>query len=363
MADNLTVNNIDFNNLFKVINAIDPVNAKDYVTLSFLQGFVSGVRDTKDAVRALAPANIAGTFAANSITAGSNGAFPAQDGVTLNLNDRILLPNQSSGQYNGIYVLSQVGDAGNPYILTRSDDANVSAEVTQGLYVIVSEGTQYGSSGWLLRTGDPIVLNTTVLQFVQNTALADVIAGDALSKTGNQLDVNVDGTTISISGDQLQISNGYTGQTSITTLGTITSGVWNGTTIAVANGGTGATDAATARSNLSAAKSGSNSDITELTGLSTALTIGQGGTGATTAAGARANIGAVGKYSTTLTSGQQVYNITHGLNTTAISDPFIKDSTTNKKIFGVAVEVISSTQIQLDFGFVLSFNVDVVIEA
>jgi hypothetical protein len=42
----------------------------------------------------------------------------------------------------------------------------------------------------------------------------------------------------------------YTGSTSITTLGTISSGTWNGTTIAVANGGTGATSASSARTNL-----------------------------------------------------------------------------------------------------------------
>ncbi len=38
----------------------------------------------------------------------------------------------------------------------------------------------------------------------------------------------------------IDISAAYVGQTSLTTLGTITTGVWNGTTIAVANGGTGA---------------------------------------------------------------------------------------------------------------------------
>jgi hypothetical protein len=40
-------------------------------------------------------------------------------------------------------------------------------------------------------------------------------------------------------------------------------------------------DIATARGNLVAAKSGANSDITSLTGLTTALSIGQGGTGVT----------------------------------------------------------------------------------
>jgi hypothetical protein len=58
----------------------------------------------------------------------------------------------------------------------------------------------------------------------------------------------------------------YTGDNSITTVGTITSGTWNGTTIAVANGGTGATTASGARSNL---------------GLGTAATVNTGTSGAT----------------------------------------------------------------------------------
>lgn len=49
--------------------------------------------------------------------------------------------------------------------------------------------------------------------------------------------------------------------------------------LAVARGGTGAANAAGARSNLSAAASGANSDITSLAGLTTALTSAQGGTG------------------------------------------------------------------------------------
>lgn len=73
----------------------------------------------------------------------------------------------------------------------------------------------------------------------------------------------------------------------------ITGGTISGITdLAVADGGTGASTASGARTNLGAAASGSNSDITSLTGLTTALSIAQGGTASTTAAGARSSLSA-----------------------------------------------------------------------
>ena len=76
----------------------------------------------------------------------------------------------------------------------------------------------------------------------------------------------------------------------------------SGDTIPVAAGGTGATTAGGARTALSAAASGANSDITSITGLTTALSVAQGGTGATTLAGA--NI-AVTNASSTFTASQR----------------------------------------------------------
>jgi hypothetical protein len=73
---------------------------------------------------------------------------------------------------------------------------------------------------------------------------------------------------------------------------TITGGTITGVSIsslsadlAVTDGGTGASTASGARTNLSAAQSGANSDITSLTGLTTALSVAQGGTGVTTSTG------------------------------------------------------------------------------
>jgi hypothetical protein len=63
---------------------------------------------------------------------------------------------------------------------------------------------------------------------------------------------------------------------------TFTGAVVMSTALPVASGGTGASTAGNARTNLSAASSGANSDITSITGLTTALTVAQGGTGAAT---------------------------------------------------------------------------------
>ena len=74
------------------------------------------------------------------------------------------------------------------------------------------------------------------------------------------------------------------------------------TAVTVPQGGTGSSSTAGARTNLGAAASGANSDITSLTGLTTALSIPQGGTGATSASAA------FNAFSPTTTLGDLVYN-------------------------------------------------------
>ena len=73
------------------------------------------------------------------------------------------------------------------------------------MFTFVEEGTVGGDNGFVLTTNDPITLNTTALTFVQFSGAGQVIAGDALVKSGNTLHVNDDNITTEVSNDTLRI--------------------------------------------------------------------------------------------------------------------------------------------------------------
>jgi phage-related tail fiber protein len=94
------------------------------------------------------------------------------DGVSLALNNRVLLPAQSTGSQNGIYVFNGASSA-----MTRTADFNDSAEMKPGLLVVVEEGTTNKDSIWELETDASVSLGSTSLVF---TAKAGGAAGLAL---------------------------------------------------------------------------------------------------------------------------------------------------------------------------------------
>jgi hypothetical protein len=216
------------------IKVADPTDAAHAATKGYVDAARSGL-DVKQSVRAA-------TTAALTIASGLENGDEV-DGVTLATGDRVLVKNQSTASENGIYVVQASGAA------VRATDFDSTAEVTAGAFTFVEEGTINADSGWVVTTDGTITVGTTGIAWAQFSGAGSIVAGDGLTKTGSTLNIGA-GTGITVNADTVQISASYTGQSSITTLGTITTGTWTGTAIAVANGGTGATDAATARTNL-----------------------------------------------------------------------------------------------------------------
>lgn len=183
------------NSLFKVttdgttlgnVDVATPTDDTHAANKSYVDSVASGL-DVKDSVRAASTTDV------------NTGTPPAAiDGVTLSAGDRILLKDQSTASQNGIYVYDSTG-------LTRAGDMDQAGEFV-GAFFFVEEGTVNSDQGFVMTTDGPITVGTSNIAFTKFTGTGQITAGDALSKSGNTLNVNTDGTFIEVNGsDELTI--------------------------------------------------------------------------------------------------------------------------------------------------------------
>jgi len=106
------------------------------VNKSYVDSVANGL-DVKASVRVATTANLAGTYdnGAGTITAGSNGAISV-DGVTLVVNDRVLVKDQSTAAQNGFYKVTTVGSGSAAFVLTRTPDADAASELLVHLHLL-----------------------------------------------------------------------------------------------------------------------------------------------------------------------------------------------------------------------------------
>jgi len=228
----------------KIINVATPTASHHAANKSYVDAVKTGL-DIKDSVVLGTTAALDGSAynnGAGTLTKSSNGALNSSTGlgqsVTLSAGDRILVKDQADTKQNGIYTVTTVGDGSTAWVITRATDADSNSELTGGSFTFVEQGTN-SENGYVFTHNGDANLGTTLLGVAQFSGAGQVTAGDGLTKTANTLDVVGTANRINVSADAVDIHTSYVGQESITTLGTITTGVWAATDVAVAHGGTG----------------------------------------------------------------------------------------------------------------------------
>lgn len=283
----------------RIVNVGTPSTGTDVANRDYVDNKVTGLT-WKTAANLLATVDVPLTGTIASMTAlNIDGHGALHNGY------RLLLLGQSTVADKGIYDYTE---SGSNYTLTRSADASTYTELI-GASIFIQEGTSYANTGWVQSNtyltsftgqtwvqfsgagaygaGDGLGITGTTF-FVQvatnggleiatdNIQLKSTVAGTGLTLTSGVLDVVGTTNRITANADSIDIASTYVGQSSITTLGTITTGTWSGTAITATKGGTGLTSYATgdllyasASNTLSALAAGTSGQVLQINGSGT----------------------------------------------------------------------------------------------
>lgn len=149
-----------------------------------------------------------------TLTASANGALSI-DGFAVSTADRVLIKNQANQAQNGVYVVTQTGSAGTPFILTRASDFNTAGsgpnQIDAGDFFLVTTGTVNANTAWVQQTPLPIVIGTTAIVFVQfgggtggsgTVTSVDITPGTGISATGGPITTSGSITVTNTAPDQ-----------------------------------------------------------------------------------------------------------------------------------------------------------------
>jgi len=179
---------------------VTPSNAADLTTKTYVDSIVNTAGSARPACNAATTAALPACTYDNgtagvgaTLTGDADGALAAQDGVTLTVNQRLLVKNQAATANNGAYALTTVGDAENPFVLTRVTDYDAASadEIVNGSFFPITSGTTNANTLWMLTTAGTITVGTTGLSYTLLKTSDAYIAGDGLDLTGTTFSLDV----------------------------------------------------------------------------------------------------------------------------------------------------------------------------
>ena len=156
-----------------------PSTGNDIVNKTYADAIAAGIHFHEAvslATTAALPANTYnnGTSGVGAtLTATANGALSVDSTLTI-VAERILVKNEATQANNGVYVVTQVGSAGAPYILTRATDFDTVGtgvnQIDEGDFFLVTNGVANLNTAWVQQTAPPITIGTTAIVFQQFAA-------------------------------------------------------------------------------------------------------------------------------------------------------------------------------------------------
>lgn len=330
----------------------DTVDAHDATAISFAPSGDISATDVQSAVlealadaKAYSDALASGLKLHTSVKAIATTALDLTgaetvDGYATATNDRILVIAQADADENGIWLANNAG------AWTRPTDFDGAGEVAEGAFTFVEEGSAYEGTGWTLAEVAGTFGSLTEQTWTQFSGAGEIIAGAALTKTGNTLDVAV-GAGIEISGDAVRIAAAAAGAG-------LTGGAGSALDVAVGfgieiSGDTVRIAAAAAGAGLTGG-AGAALDVVAGTGLEISadtvrIAAAAAGNGLTGGAGSALAVGAgtgisvaadavavdtavvVRKYAVGITGGATSEVVTHNLNTRDVTLALVNNST------------------------------------
>ena len=199
-----------------VISGVTPVSDANFATKGYVDSTSEGL-DVKDSVKVATTANI--TLSGTQTI----------DGVAISADERVLVKDQSTASQNGIYLCKAGSWA-------RADDMAAGSDAA-GAFTFVEQGSTYSDVGFVCSSNKgSAVTGTNNLAFTQFSGQSNVTAGNGLDKSGNELSLD------------LKANGGLVIESTEACVDLSASSITG--TLAIGDGGTGATSASAARTAL-----------------------------------------------------------------------------------------------------------------